>query len=175
MQEKAIILDENSIKRAIARITFEILEKYKGVNNVCIVGIVTRGKILAQRIAAKIKEVEGVNVEFGSLDITNYRDDRPMQADYVEKSDISFDVNDKIVVLVDDVMFTGRSVRAAIDAVMAKGRPKRISLAVLIDRGHREIPVRADFVGKNVPTKASEKVKVCLKEIDVEDKVIICE
>jgi pyrimidine operon attenuation protein/uracil phosphoribosyltransferase len=175
MQEKAIIMDENAIKRAIARITFEILEKNKGTQNICLIGMVTRGEFLAKRIAQKIKEVEGTDVEIGSLDITNFRDDRILSSTYDDKSRIDFDVTNKKVVLVDDVVFTGRSVRAAIDAIMVKGRPKSISLAILIDRGHRELPIRADFVGKNLPTSTSETVKVCLKEIDKEEKVIICE
>lgn len=164
------IVDGSSMQRALTRITYEIIEQNKGVDNLVFVGIKTRGVYLAQRLAKRMEQLEGVKVPVGSLDITLYRDDRH-QADYtveptVTSADIDFDINDKHVILVDDVLYTGRTVRAALDALMDLGRPKRISLAVLVDRGHRELPIRPDFVGKNIPTAVNETVHVAVEEYD---------
>jgi pyrimidine operon attenuation protein/uracil phosphoribosyltransferase len=168
MLEKAEIMDENGIKRAITRISHEIIEKNKGVDNLALIGIQRRGVILARDIAEKIAEVEGKKVPVGILDITFYRDDLSMLSEHpvVNGTDISFTINNKKIVLVDDVLYTGRTVRAAIEALMDIGRPKAIQLAILIDRGHRELPIRADYVGKNVPTSRSELVNVKVIEID---------
>ncbi len=167
-----VIMDEAAINRAIARISYEIIETNKGTANLCIIGILTRGIGLANRIAKKIKEIEGTIVPVGCLDITNFRDDiQAKNSD--DKSKIDFEIEDKIVVLVDDVIFTGRSVRAAFDALTKKGRPSKLELAVLVDRGHRELPIRADFIGKNLPTSRNEKVKVQITEFDNEDKVYL--
>lgn len=175
MIDKAEIMDENGIMRAITRISHEIIEKNKGTDDVVLIGIQRRGDILAEMIAAKIKEVENVEVPVGKLDITFYRDDLSLLNEHpvVKGTDIGFSVNDKKVVLVDDVLYTGRTVRAAIEALMDIGRPRMIQLAILIDRGHRELPIRADFVGKNVPTSRNEIVNVKLKRIDGVNKVTI--
>lgn len=173
LQQKAVIMDAKAMQRAIARISYEIIERNKGTNEVCIIGIMSRGIEIAQRIAKKIEEVEGKPVDIGMLDITLFRDDRLPGPEYSDRSDIPFDIANKKVVLVDDVVFTGRSVRAAIDALMDKGRPQNIQLAVLVDRGHRELPIRADFIGKNLPTSREERVVVSVKEVDGEDKVVI--
>ncbi len=173
MEQKALILDDKAMSRAIARISFEIIEKNKGAEDLCIIGILTRGGQLAYRIADKIKSVEGKGVEVGFLDITPFRDDTPKDRNNYDNSKIDFDLNGKKVILVDDVIYTGRTVRAAIDAIMARGRPELIQLAVLIDRGHRELPIRADFIGKNVPTSTEEQVRVFVSERDGEDKVVI--
>lgn len=175
MQVKTEILDEKGMSRCIARIAYEIIEKNRGADNLCIVGILSRGAELAARIAGKIAEVEGRTVEVGLLDITAHRDDRGGEIPAKDHSVLPFPLSGKRVILVDDVIFTGRSVRAAIDAVMERGRPQNIQLAVLVDRGHRELPVRADYVGKNVPTAAQEQVKVMVKERDGVDKVLICQ
>ncbi len=175
MTQKAVIMDDKAMQRAVARISYEVVERNKGVGNLCIVGIMSRGVNLAQRIAEKIGEVEGKQIPLGVLDITPYRDDRETAPDYHDRSDLPFEVASKKIVLVDDVVYTGRSVRAAIDALMKKGRPESIQLAVLIDRGHRELPLRADFVGKIVPTSSGEQVVVRVKEIDGEDQVAIFE
>lgn len=167
-------MDENAVLRAIARISYEIVERNKGTDGLCFVGILSRGVYIADRIAAKLGELEGLPPEVGILDITAYRDDEK-HSDTEDRTDIPFDVKDKQVIIVDDVIFTGRSARAAIDAVMKRGRPKSIQLAALVDRGHRELPIRPDYVGKNVPTSLDEAVKVMMKEIDGEDKVIILE
>ena len=164
------IVDGSSMQRALTRITYEIIEQNKGVDNLVFVGIKTRGVYLAQRLAKRMEQLEGVKVPVGSLDITLYRDDRH-QADHtveptVTSADIDFDINDKHVILVDDVLYTGRTVRAALDALMDLGRPKRISLAVLVYRGHRELPIRPDFVGKNIPTAVNETVHVAVEEYD---------
>lgn len=170
-----VILDEKAMNRAIARISYEIIENNKGVDNICLIGILSRGVEIAARIANKIFEVENKHVLIGQLDITAYRDDKKSDSkeDKEDKTQIDFEVFDRNVILVDDVIFTGRSVRAAIEAVMERGRPRRIELAVLIDRGHRELPIRADFVGKNLPTSRGEKVKVSVMKKDGEDKVLI--
>ena len=168
MNEKAIIMDESGISRAITRIAHEIIEKNKGVDDLVLIGIQRRGVPLAKMIAEKIKGVEGKEVQTGILDITLYRDDLSMLAEHpvINGTEIDFPLDGKKVVLVDDVLYTGRTVRAAIDAVMDVGRPKMIQLAILVDRGHRELPIRADYVGKNVPTSKSEVVHVKLKSID---------
>lgn len=167
-------MDGNAVSRAIARISYEIIERNKGTENLCFIGILSRGVYIAERISGKISELEGTAAEVGILDITAYRDDEKY-SESVDRTDILFDVKDKRVIIVDDVIFTGRSARAAIDAVMKRGRPKSIQLAALVDRGHRELPIRPDYVGKNVPTSLDESVKVMMKEIDGEDKVIILE
>ena len=173
MTEKAIILDDKAMARAIARMSYQIIERNKGVDNLVIIGILSRGAQIAERIARRIQEVEGKTVEVGLLDITAHRDDLHTGTDYQDKSSIRFDFNDKTVVLVDDVMYTGRSVRAAIDGLMDRGRPRSIQLAVLIDRGHRELPIRPDYIGKNVPTSKNEQIQVFVTERDGIDKVSI--
>ena len=175
MQEKALILDEKSMARAVTRISYEILERNKGAEGLCLVGILSRGKDLAQRIAGRIGAVEGEPVPCGALDITRFRDDRSRETPAEDRTDIPFDITDKRIVLVDDVIYTGRTVRAAIDALFAIGRPQSIQLAALVDRGHRELPIRADYVGKNLPTSREEKVRVLMKETDGEDRVVILE
>lgn len=175
MQEKALILDEKSMARAVTRISYEILERNKGAEGICLVGILSRGKDLAQRIAGRIGAVEGEPVPCGALDITRFRDDRSRETSAEDRTDIPFDITDKRIVLVDDVIYTGRTVRAAIDALFAIGRPQSIQLAALVDRGHRELPIRADYVGKNLPTSREEKVRVLMKETDGEDRVVILE
>ena len=176
MKVKALIMDEQAIKRAIIRITHEIIEKNKGANNLVLIGIKTRGWPLALRIKEAIKDIEGVDVQAYPLDITFYRDDyeKDIEAPKSVES-FTFDIKDKSVILVDDVLYTGRTVRAALDAIVDKGRPKDVQLAVLIDRGHRELPIRADFIGKNVPTSHTERVKVYLEELDEKCQVVIGE
>lgn len=173
-QFRKIIMDENGMRRALTRISHEILEKNKGIEDLILVGIQTRGVPLALRIGEKINEIEGVQIPIGVLDITYYRDDLDDHdiADR-EKARLPFGVNEKKVVLVDDVLYAGRTARAAMDALMDMGRPKLIQLAVLIDRGHRELPIRADYVGKNVPTSRTEVVSVNLVETDGVDQVLI--
>lgn len=157
------------------RIAHEILEKNKGTQGLCLIGIRNRGVFLAQRLAESIKKIENTDVPVGALDITLYRDDLTLisQQPVVHKTEIDFDISDKNVILVDDVLYTGRTIRAALDALIDFGRPKLIQLAVLVDRGHRELPVRADFVGKNIPTAKNETVEVRLLETDGKDEVII--
>lgn len=168
------ILDEQAINRGLTRIAHEIIERNQGVEDIVLLGIKTRGIPLAQRIAAKIEQFENVTLPCGTIDITFYRDDLITKSENpIVESPVNIDVNNKIVVLVDDVVYTGRTCRAALDAIMDIGRPKKIQLATLIDRGHRELPLRPDFVGKNVPTSAQEIVHVHLKEIDGVDEVII--
>lgn len=171
--KKKTILDADAIRRSLVRISHEIVEKNKGVENVVLVGIRTRGVPLAQRLAEQVAEIEGVKVPVGSLDITLYRDDLSTLAynPIVKETELDSDINGKTVILVDDVLFTGRTIRCALDALIDMGRPKAIQLAVLVDRGHRELPIRADYVGKNVPTSTSETVDVTLAEIDGEDEV----
>ncbi len=175
LKEKALILDKTGIDRAMTRIAHEILEKNKGAKTLVLVGIQRGGVHLARRLAAKVKEIEGVEPPVGSLDITMYRDDLATRKSQPvpQATDITFDIQDKIMVLVDDVLFTGRTIRAALNSVMDYGRPRRIQLAVLVDRGHRELPIRADYVGKNLPTAAREQVEVMLAEDGVEEKVVI--
>ncbi len=176
MKEKAMIMDQSAMERGITRISHEILERNKGAEDVVIIGIQRRGIPLARKIAKKILEIENVDILIGEIDITNYRDDlKERNIKSVESESMLFDVTEKKVVLVDDVLYTGRTVRAAMDAVMDIGRPKSIQLAVLIDRGHRELPIRADYVGKNVPTSRSEIVNVNFDEIDGKTGVFILE
>lgn len=167
------VLDESAMKRALARITYEIIERNKGTDNLCLVGIYSRGALIARRIADKILELEGVDIPVGCLDITEYRDDKKCGGERRESS-IPFDVNGKRLIIVDDVIFTGRTARAAMDAIIDRGRPDRIQLAVLIDRGHRELPIRADYIGRNLPTSRSETVSVMMLESDDADRVELC-
>jgi pyrimidine operon attenuation protein/uracil phosphoribosyltransferase len=172
-----VVLDERDISRALTRISHEILERNRGADDVVLLGIPTRGVPLAERIAARIRDVEGEAVPYGSLDITPYRDDlrlRPARA--LEHTEIpTTGIDDKVVVLVDDVLFSGRTIRAALDALNDLGRPTAIQLAVLVDRGHRELPIRADFVGKNLPTSVVEHVRLAVTEVDGRDEVVIAD
>jgi pyrimidine operon attenuation protein/uracil phosphoribosyltransferase len=174
-KEKALILDKAGIDRALTRISHEILEKNKGAKDLALIGIQRGGVHLAKRLASKIREIEKAEVPVGSLDITMYRDDLATRKSQPvpQATDINFDIQDKYIVLVDDVLFTGRTIRAALNSIMDYGRPRRIQLAVLVDRGHRELPIRADYVGKNLPTSSKEKVEVMLTEDGVEEKVVI--
>jgi pyrimidine operon attenuation protein/uracil phosphoribosyltransferase len=175
--ERGRLLEAGEVRRALTRIAHEILEKNKGAGRLVLVGIAARGDDLAHRLASEIERIEGVRVPVGSLDITFYRDDIGMrsEAPEVHETRISFDITDGTVVLVDDVLFTGRTVRSALDALVDFGRPRAIQLAVLVDRGHRELPIRADYVGKNVPTRRDEEVQVRLAEVDGEDAVVLGE
>ena len=175
--EKAVLMDGKAIRRSLVRISHEIVEKNKGVENIVLVGIRTRGVPIAERLADAIEKIEGERPPVGVLDITLYRDDLSTLAyqPVVRTTELPVDISGKIVVLVDDVLYTGRTIRAALDAVIDMGRPTTIQLAVLIDRGHRELPIRADFVGKNVPTSSHEVVSVQLDTIDGEEKVVIKE
>ena len=177
MIEKTILMDAQAIKRALTRIAHEIVEKNKGVAGVVLVGIRTRGVPIAERIADEIANIEGIRPAVGILDITLYRDDLSTLSyqPLVKATQMPVEINDKAVVLVDDVLYTGRTIRAALDALIDMGRPKSIQLAVLIDRGHRELPIRADYVGKNVPTAAHESISVKLFNTDKEEKVVISE
>ena len=174
MPKKTIIMDAREMDRALSRIAHEIVERHHGTNNLALVGIRTRGVPLAETLQSKIKEFEGVEVPTGSVDITLYRDDlsRIAPNPVIQATQLDFEIETKVVVLVDDVLFTGRTIRAALDAVIEYGRPQAIELAVLIDRGHREFPIRADFVGKNVPTSLSEVIKVQCQEVDGQDSVL---
>ncbi len=172
--EKAVVLDRRDIERAVQRIAHEIVERNHGAADLVVIGVRTRGVSLARRIVPIIKRLEGVEVPLGVLDITLYRDDFATNPQpEVKETDISFDVTGKNVVIVDDVLYTGRSVRAAIDAIFDFGRPRSIQLAVLVDRGHRELPIRADYVGKNIPTARTEQVKLYLEEEDGRDAAVI--
>ncbi|HEY8392287.1 MAG TPA: bifunctional pyr operon transcriptional regulator/uracil phosphoribosyltransferase PyrR [Capillibacterium sp.] len=177
MRIKAQVMDAESMRRALYRLSHEITERNKGVKDLVLIGIRTRGVPLAQRLAKLIKEQEGTEIPVGTLDITFYRDDLTLLSPQpvVHQSNIPFAINEKKVVLVDDVLYTGRTVRAAMDALMDLGRPSMIQLAVLIDRGHRELPIRADFIGKNVPTSKRELIQVRMEEVDGEEKVLIFE
>ncbi|AIE59584.1 bifunctional pyr operon transcriptional regulator/uracil phosphoribosyltransferase PyrR [Bacillus methanolicus] len=179
MTQKAVVLDGQAIRRALTRIAHEIIEKNKGVDNCVLVGIRTRGIYIARRLAERITQIEGLDIPVGELDITLYRDDLTIKTTdrqpLVKGSDIPVNIADKKVILVDDVLFTGRTVRAAMDALVDIGRPAAIQLAVLVDRGHRELPIRADYVGKNIPTSSSEKIVVELVESDNIDQVSIHE
>ena len=170
-----LLLTEDDIRRALTRIAHEILERNGGVDSLSLVGIRERGDLLAQRLRALIGDIEGTTVPLGALDITLYRDDltRIGYAPEVRRTELPFSVDDRVVVLVDDVLFTGRTIRAAMDALVDYGRPRAIRLAVLVDRGHRELPIRADHVGKNVPTALDEDVRVLLRERDGEEKVLL--
>jgi pyrimidine operon attenuation protein/uracil phosphoribosyltransferase len=169
------LLDADDIRRALTRIAHEIIERDKGGRGLALVGIANRGDHLARRLAEQIHQIENVAVPVGVLDITFYRDDIGMKAEApeVHETRIGFDINGSTVVLVDDVLFTGRTIRAAMDALMDFGRPRRIQLAVLVDRGHRELPIRADFVGKNVPTRRADDVRVLVTELDGQDAVVV--
>jgi pyrimidine operon attenuation protein/uracil phosphoribosyltransferase len=175
MNPSDTILDASDIKRILTRITHEILEKHKGAENLSLIGIQTRGVYLARRIQSRINEIEGIQIPAGDIDITLYRDDwtRISHHPIVQDTDIHFSVDGKQIVLVDDVLFTGRTTRAAMDALIAMGRPDRIELAVLVDRGHRELPVQADYVGKLIETRRSAIVNVLLAECDSEDRVVL--
>ncbi len=168
MEDKAVIMDESAMMRALSRISHEIIERNKGISDLAIIGIQRRGVPLANMIAEKILEIEGVKIKVGILDITFYRDDLSLLSEHplVKGTEIDFSVNGMKIILVDDVLFTGRTVRAAIEAIMDLGRPDNIQLAILVDRGHRELPIRADYVGKNVPTSKNEVIHVKLKEYD---------
>ncbi len=177
LREKAQVLDEVGIERALTRVAHEILERAGGTDGLALVGIRTRGVSLAHRIAARLQAIEGVKIPVGALDITLYRDDLGLKAEapILRGTDIPFPVAGKTVLLVDDVLYTGRTIRAALDAIIDLGRPRMIQLAVLIDRGHRELPIRPDYVGKNLPTARREIVQVRLREHDGEDRVVIQE
>lgn len=176
-KEKAKIMDADMLDRAIKRISHEILEHNKGTSDLAIIGIRNKGVYIAQRIAETIFEIEKTNIPVGILDITLYRDDLTTigPGPIVHKTEIGFGINDKKVILVDDVLFTGRTIRCALDALIDFGRPKNIQLAVLIDRGHRELPIKADYVGKNVPTSHNETIEVRMKEVDSCDEIVVVE
>lgn len=167
------IMDEAQINRAITRMSHEILEKHKGSETIVVLGVKTRGEHLAKRITEKIESIEGVKVPTGTIDISGYRDDRPEDAKSSDAVITEEDYTDKNVVIVDDVLETGRTIRAAIDAILNLARPKTISLSILVDRGHRELPIRPDYIGKNIPTSKSEKVNVKIDEVDGETSVTI--
>jgi len=175
--DKTVLMDSEGIRRALTRIAHEIVEKNKGVDNVVLVGIRTRGVPIAERLAENIEKIEGQKPPVGVLDITLYRDDLSTLAyqPIVRPTELPVDITGKIVVLVDDVLYTGRTIRAALDAIIDNGRPKTIQLAVLVDRGHRELPIRADFVGKNVPTSSKEVISVQLQATDEAENVILRE
>ncbi|KZE38219.1 transcriptional regulator [Bhargavaea cecembensis] len=177
MGETVNLLDDKAIGRAVTRIAHEIIERNKGIDNCILVGIKTRGVDLAKRLADKIEAIEGAAIDMGELDITLYRDDigkkEQMDAPLVQQIDIEQDLTGRKVILIDDVLYTGRTVRAAMDALMDTGRPASIQLAVLVDRGHRELPIRPDYVGKNIPTSKDERVTVLLKETDGTDSVTL--
>ncbi|WP_163653978.1 bifunctional pyr operon transcriptional regulator/uracil phosphoribosyltransferase PyrR [Listeria sp. PSOL-1] len=179
MAEEVIVMDEAAVKRALTRVSYEIIERNKGTKDLALVGIKTRGIFLAKRIASRIEQIEETQIPVGDVDITLYRDDLSYKNEEskepsINGSSIDFSLTGKKVVLIDDVLYTGRTVRAAMDALMDVGRPDQIQLAVLADRGHRELPIRADFVGKNVPTSKDERIEVQLTEVDhVKDAVMI--
>lgn len=177
LTDKTVLMDSEGIRRALTRISHEIVEKNKGVENIVIVGIRTRGVPIAERLADTIEAIEGKRPPVGVLDITLYRDDLSTLSyqPIVHPTELPVDISGKTIVLVDDVLYTGRTIRAALDALIDMGRPKTIQLAVLIDRGHRELPIRADFVGKNVPTSSREVVSVQLNKTDGSEKVVIKE
>jgi pyrimidine operon attenuation protein/uracil phosphoribosyltransferase len=169
------LLNKKDMERIISRIAHEIIEKNKGTENLCLIGIQRGGVHLAKRLSERIKAIENADIPVGSLDISLYRDDVGIRKEQpiVRKTDIPCDITDKKIILVDDVLFTGRSIRAAMDALMDFGRPVQIQLAVLIDRGHRELPIRADYVGKNIPTSMSESIEVQLEEEGLKDRVLL--
>jgi pyrimidine operon attenuation protein/uracil phosphoribosyltransferase len=177
MELKSVLLDEKAIKRTLTRVSHEIIEKNKGIENIVLIGIKRRGVPIAERIAQLIEQFEGIKVPVRSVDITLYRDDlTPLnQQPVLNNPELGIDVKGKKIILVDDVLYTGRTARAAIDAIIDKGRPQMIQLAVLVDRGHRELPIRADYVGKNIPTSGKEMISVELLEIDGRDAVSIYE
>jgi pyrimidine operon attenuation protein/uracil phosphoribosyltransferase len=175
MKIKAKIIDSDGIRRTITRLAHEILEKNKGPENLVLLGMRTRGEFLAKRIKDKIFQIEQIRLPVGVLDVTLYRDDfrTKLKQPEVSVSNITFDLNEKNVILIDDVLFTGRTVRAALDAIMDLGRPGSIQLCVLIDRGHRQMPIKADYAGKNIPTSINEEIKVKMEEIDGEDAIYL--
>jgi len=177
MSDSRVIMDESAIRRALTRIAHEMVEKNKGIQGCVLIGIRTRGIYLARRVAELIMHIEGQPIAVGELDITRYRDDRPLTAEAScgkePDEELKLLVKDKRIILIDDVLYTGRTIRAALDALMDCGRPQSIQLAVLVDRGHRELPIRPDYVGKNVPTSRHEKIDVSLSEIDESDCVMI--
>jgi pyrimidine operon attenuation protein/uracil phosphoribosyltransferase len=175
MDIKAKLVDDSGMQRIITRFSHEILERNKGSKNLVLIGMRTRGEFLANRIFENISGIEGTELPLGILDVTLYRDDFRVRIKQpqVSVSNITFDINDKNVILIDDVLYTGRTVRAALNALMEFGRPATIQLCVLVDRGHRELPIKADYVGKNIPTSINEEVKVKMKEIDGEDAIYL--
>jgi len=177
LKQKAKIMDGEAVKKALIRIAHEVLEKNKDIDDLAIIGIRNRGEFLAKRVADQIKKIEGADVPVGILDITLYRDDLTQVGEQpvVKETVIEFDINQKKIILVDDVLYTGRTIRCALSELIDFGRPKNIQLAVLIDRGHRELPIRADYVGKNVPTSLNELIEVKLEEVDGSDEVLICQ
>ncbi|MCQ2534477.1 MAG: bifunctional pyr operon transcriptional regulator/uracil phosphoribosyltransferase PyrR [Clostridia bacterium] len=174
---KATLMDEAAINRALVRISHEILEKNEGLDNLALIGIQRRGVSMAKRIKENLEQIEGKEIPMGILDITFYRDDLSILAHHpiVNGTTIPFDVNGKKIVLIDDVLFSGRTIRSAIEAIFDYGRPQQIQLAILIDRGHRQLPFRADFVGKNVPTSLSEQIHVEFEDFDGNNQVLLCE
>jgi len=170
-----VILDDKKMQRALTRIAHEILERNSGAGSLAIIGVLTRGAVLAKRVAALIKELEGVRVPLGFMDISLYRDDvhSKLEQPIVQRTDILFEVRDKNVILIDDVLYTGRTVRAALDQMVDFGRARTIQLAVLVDRGHRELPIKADYVGANIPTAKDDRVVVKVAEQDGQDEVLI--
>lgn len=177
IKEKAKVLDKEGIDKALERIAHEILEKTRSIDDLAIVGIKYRGAFLGERLADRIKKLSGARPPVGALDITLYRDDLTQSSEQpvVHATEIDFDISDKKIILVDDVLYTGRTIRCALDALIDFGRPSQIQLAVLVDRGHRELPIRADYVGKNVPTSSQELVEVKLFESEGKDEVVLCE
>lgn len=173
MREKAKVMDGDAVRRAVVRMAHEIVERNKAASQLAIVGVETRGVPLARRLAGSIAQIEGVSVPVGTIDPRPFRDDRPAGAPASRAAPLPFAVGERTIVLVDDVLYTGRTVRAALDGLIALGRPPAIQLAVLVDRGHRELPIRPDFVGKNLPTSSREHVAVRLVEIDGVDEVVI--
>jgi pyrimidine operon attenuation protein/uracil phosphoribosyltransferase len=175
MEIKAKLVDKNGLKRIITRFSHEILERNKGSKNLVLIGMRTRGEFLANRIFKNIAEIEGKELPFGVIDVTLYRDDfrKRIKQPEVSVSNITFDINEKNVILIDDVLYTGRTVRAALNAIMEFGRPSTIQLCILVDRGHRELPIKADYIGKNIPTSINEEVKVKMEEIDGEDAIYL--
>lgn len=174
MQAKEVV-DQVTMKRALTRITYEIIERNHSIQDIVLVGIKTRGIYIASRIAERLKQLEDIDIPVGELDITLYRDDKKETPEEPElhSSDIPVSLEGKEVILIDDVLYTGRTIRAAMDAVMDFGRPRKISLAVLVDRGHRELPIRADYVGKNIPTSRAEEILVEMQELDGQDRIMI--
>ena len=171
---KKEVVDAVTMKRALTRISYEIIERNKGIQDIVLVGIKTRGIYIAQRLAERLKQLEDIDVPVGELDITLYRDDvKDMEEPELHSSDVPVSIEGKEVILVDDVLYTGRTIRAAMDAVLDLGRPRKISLAVLVDRGHRELPIRADYVGKNIPTSKTEEIIVEMEERDGADRIMI--
>jgi pyrimidine operon attenuation protein/uracil phosphoribosyltransferase len=177
MKIKTKVVDGEGLDRILTRITHEILEKNKGSRDLILMGMRTRGEFLARRIQNKLKSIDGADLPLGVLDVTLYRDDFRMRIKQpeVSVSDITFDINEKHIILVDDVLYTGRTVRSAMNAIMDLGRPASIQLCILVDRGHRELPIRADYVGKNIPTSHNEEIKVRMTEVDEEDAIYLIE